>query len=200
MIDQLNFSKLNGLVPAIIQDATTRQVLMVGFMNREAVERTIRDNRVTFWSRTKQRFWQKGETSGNFLDVVSLQADCDNDSLLVLVHPHGPVCHTGTFTCFGESELSSARDVLMELESVIAGRKLSMPEGSYTTKLFKAGMPRIAQKVGEEGVEVALAGALQQKDRVAEESGDLLYHLLVLLQESGVSFYDVLRVLEARRK
>lgn len=200
MIDQLNFSKLNGLVPAIVQDARTKQVLMVGFMNREAAEKTLADKRVTFWSRTKQRLWQKGETSGNVLDVVSIHADCDNDSLLIYANPRGPVCHTGTYTCFGESEIAGVSDILVELESVIAERKQKMPEGSYTTKLFKEGMTRIAQKVGEEGVEVVIASLKQNDERLAEESADLLYHLMVLLQERGLSVRSVLNELQQRRK
>jgi phosphoribosyl-AMP cyclohydrolase / phosphoribosyl-ATP pyrophosphohydrolase len=200
VIDQLNFSKLNGLVPAIVQDARTKQVLMVGFMNREAVEKTLADKRVTFWSRTKQRLWQKGETSGNFLDVVSIHQDCDNDSLLIYAHPRGPVCHTGTYTCFGESEVSGISDILVELESVIAERKRTMPEGSYTTKLFTEGITRIAQKVGEEGVEVVIASLKQDDARLAEESADLLYHLLVLLRERDLSVRDVLNELQSRRK
>jgi len=200
VIDQLNFSKLNGLVPAIVQDARTKQVLMVGFMNREAAEKTLADKRVTFWSRTKQRLWQKGETSGNVLDVVSIHADCDNDSLLIYANPRGPVCHTGTYTCFGESEIAGVSDILVELESVIAERKQKMPEGSYTTKLFKEGMTRIAQKVGEEGVEVVIASLKQNDERLAEESADLLYHLMVLLQERGLSVRSVLNELQQRRK
>jgi phosphoribosyl-AMP cyclohydrolase / phosphoribosyl-ATP pyrophosphohydrolase len=200
VIDQLNFSKLNGLVPAIVQDARTKQVLMVGFMNREAVEKTLADKRVTFWSRTKQRLWQKGETSGNFLDVVSVHQDCDHDSLLIYAHPCGPVCHAGTYTCFGESEVSGISDILVELESVIAERKRTMPEGSYTTKLFTEGITRIAQKVGEEGVEVVIASLKQDDARLAEESADLLYHLLVLLRERDLSVRDVLNELQRRRK
>jgi phosphoribosyl-AMP cyclohydrolase / phosphoribosyl-ATP pyrophosphohydrolase len=200
VIDQLNFSKLNGLVPAIVQDARTKQVLMVGFMNREAAEKTLADKRVTFWSRTKQRLWQKGETSGNFLDVVSVHPDCDHDSLLIYANPRGPVCHTGTYTCFGESEISGVSDILVELESVIAERKRTMPENSYTTKLFNEGITRIAQKVGEEGVEVVIASLTQNDERLAEESADLLYHVMVLLQERGMSVRDVLNELQRRRK
>jgi phosphoribosyl-AMP cyclohydrolase / phosphoribosyl-ATP pyrophosphohydrolase len=200
VIDQLNFSKLNGLVPAIVQDARTMQVLMVGFMNREAVERTLADKRVTFWSRTKQRLWQKGETSGNFLAVVSLHPDCDHDSLLIYANPCGPVCHTGTYTCFGELEVSGMSDILVELESVIAERKRTMPKDSYTTKLFNEGITRIAQKVGEESVEVVIASLKQNDERLVEESADLVYHLLVLLRERGLSVRDVLNELQRRRK
>ena len=200
MIDQLNFEKLGGLVPAVIQDARTNQVLMVGFMNRDALEKTIADKKVTFWSRTKKRLWQKGETSGNFLEFVSMQMDCDNDSLLIKAIPHGPVCHTNQFTCFGEDETADAGSVLSRLEETIRSRKQTMPEGSYTSKLFKEGTPRIAQKVGEEGVEVALASVLGEKKRFTEESADLLYHLLVLLCQLDLTLTDVTKELQNRMK
>ena len=198
MIDTLNFKKLNGLIPAVIQDAQTNQVLMVGFMNREALEKTLSDKKVTFWSRTKQRLWQKGETSGNFLEFLSLSSDCDNDSLLIKAIPHGPVCHTNQFTCFGEDEITDIGSVLYHLEEIIRDRQRTMPEGSYTSKLFKEGTPRIAQKVGEEGVEVALAAVLGDTKRLTEESADLLYHLLVLLRQQGMTLKDI--VLELRRR
>lgn len=200
MIDKLNFKKLNGLVPAVIQDTRTNQVLMVGFMNREAIEKTISDKRVTFWSRTKKRLWQKGETSGNYLEYVSMQTDCDNDSLLIKAIPHGPVCHTNQFTCFGEDEMVDMGSVLCRLEEIIRGRKQMMPEGSYTSKLFKEGTPRIAQKVGEEGVEVALASVLGDKKRLTEESADLLFHLLVLLRQQDLALADVTKELRSRMK
>lgn len=200
MIDKLNFKKLNGLVPAVIQDTRTNQVLMVGFMNREAIEKTISDKRVTFWSRTKKRLWQKGETSGNYLEYVSMQTDCDNDSLLIKAIPHGPVCHTNQFTCFGEDEMVDMGSVLCRLEEIIRGRKQMMPEGSYTSKLFKEGTPRIAQKVGEEGVEVALASVLGDKKRLTEESADLLFHLLVLLRQQDLTLADVTKELQSRMK
>jgi phosphoribosyl-ATP pyrophosphohydrolase/phosphoribosyl-AMP cyclohydrolase len=200
VIDKLNFEKLSGLVPAIIQDARTKQVLMVGFMNREALEKTIADKKVTFWSRTKKRLWQKGETSGNFLEFVSLQSDCDNDSLLIKAIPHGPVCHTNQFTCFGEDETIDAGSVLSRLEETIRSRKQHMPEGSYTSQLFKEGTPRIAQKVGEEGVEVALASVLGDKKRFTAESADLLYHLLVLLCQLDLTLADVTKELQNRMK
>lgn len=200
MIDQLNFEKLGGLIPAVIQDARTNQVLMVGFMNREALEKTIADKKVTFWSRTKKRLWQKGETSGNVLEFVSLQTDCDSDSLLIKAIPHGPVCHANQFTCFGEDETMDAGSVLSRLEGTIRSRKQTMPEGSYTSKLFKEGTPRIAQKVGEEGVEVALASVLGEKKRFTEESADLLYHLLVLLCQLDLTLADVTKELHNRMK
>jgi phosphoribosyl-AMP cyclohydrolase / phosphoribosyl-ATP pyrophosphohydrolase len=199
-MDKLNFEKLGGLVPAVIQDARTNQVLMVGFMNQEALKKTLADNKVTFWSRTKKRLWQKGETSGNYLEYVSMQQDCDNDSLLVKAIPHGPVCHTNQFTCFGEDETTDVGNVLCRLEETIRSRKQTMPEGSYTSKLFKEGTPRIAQKVGEEGVEVALASVLGDKKRFTEESADLLFHLLVLLCQQNLALSDVAGELQKRMK
>jgi phosphoribosyl-ATP pyrophosphohydrolase/phosphoribosyl-AMP cyclohydrolase len=200
MIDKLNFEKLNGLVPAVVQDSRTNQVLMVGFMNREAVEKTLSDKKVTFWSRTRQRLWQKGETSGNYLEFVSASIDCDQDSLLVKAIPHGPVCHTNQFTCFGENETHDVGAILSKLEETIRQRQSDMPEGSYTTKLFKEGAPRIAQKVGEEGVEVALASVLGDKKKLTEEIADLLYHLLVLLRQQGMNLKDVAAELQRRMK
>ena len=199
-MDKLNFEKLGGLVPAVIQDVRTNQVLMVGFMNSEALEKTLADKKVTFWSRTKKRLWQKGETSGNYLEYVSMQTDCDNDSLLIKAIPHGPVCHTNRFTCFGEDETIDAGNVLRRLEETIRSRKQLMPEGSYTSILFKEGTPRIAQKVGEEGVEVALASVLGDKKRLTEESADLLYHLLVLLRQQDLTLDDVTKELQSRMK
>jgi phosphoribosyl-ATP pyrophosphohydrolase/phosphoribosyl-AMP cyclohydrolase len=199
-MDKLNFEKLGGLVPAVIQDVRTNQVLMVGFMNSEALEKTLADKKVTFWSRTKKRLWQKGETSGNYLEYISMQTDCDNDSLLIKAIPHGPVCHTNRFTCFGEDETIDVGNVLRRLEETIRSRKQLMPEGSYTSILFKEGTPRIAQKVGEEGVEVALASVLGDKKRLTEESADLLYHLLVLLRQQDLTLDDVTKELQSRMK
>lgn len=197
MIDfsKLNFSKLNGLIPAVIQDAATRQVLMIGFMNHEALEKTIKDGKVTFWSRSKQRFWQKGETSGNTLELISLRPDCDGDALLVQVHPTGPTCHTGTSSCFGE-ELSGP--VLQELERIIQHRKSHMPANSYTAKLFAGGTPAISQKIGEEASEVIVAAMQADDVALKEESADLLYHFLVLLADRGLKLDDVLDALKAR--
>jgi phosphoribosyl-ATP pyrophosphohydrolase/phosphoribosyl-AMP cyclohydrolase len=199
-MDNLNFDKLGGLVPAVIQDARTDQVLMVGFMNREALDKTIADKKVTFWSRTKKRLWQKGETSGNFLEFVSSQTDCDNDSLLIKALPHGPVCHTNQFTCFGEEEKMDAGSVLSKLENIIGERKKAMPEGSYTSRLFKEGTPRIAQKIGEEGVETAIAAVLGDKKRLTEELADLLFHVLVLLRQQEMKLNDVTEELRSRMK
>jgi phosphoribosyl-ATP pyrophosphohydrolase/phosphoribosyl-AMP cyclohydrolase len=198
MIDKLNFAKLNGLIPAIIQDTTTRQVLMVGFMNREAFEKTIKDRRVTFWSRTKGRLWRKGETSGNTLEVSSMQIDCDGDALLVHAIPAGPVCHTGTYTCFGEEKSGGADAVLEGLEEIIRERRQVMSDESYTAKLFRKGTPRIAQKVGEEAVETVVAAMQRDRNALKEEAADLLYHLLVLLKDQDVSLSEVTAVLKNR--
>jgi phosphoribosyl-ATP pyrophosphohydrolase/phosphoribosyl-AMP cyclohydrolase len=198
MIDKLNFTKMNGLIPAIIQDTSTHQVLMAGFMNREAVERTIQERRVTLWSRTKGRLWQKGETSGNTLQVSSIQTDCDGDALLVRATPTGPVCHTGSYTCFAETKALAAESVLEGLEAVIHERRKQMPAESYTSKLFAQGTPRIAQKVGEEAVEIVIAALQHNQDSLKEEAADLLYHLLVLLQDQGLSLSDVTAVLKGR--
>jgi phosphoribosyl-ATP pyrophosphohydrolase/phosphoribosyl-AMP cyclohydrolase len=198
MIDKLNFDKMNGLIPAIIQDATTRQVLMLGYMNKEALTKTLEEHRVTFWSRSKNRFWQKGETSGNVLEVVSLKADCDGDALLVFAHPTGPVCHTGVHTCFGEEKADETSSVFGRLENTIRERQQHQPEGSYTAKLFQQGTGRIAQKVGEEAIETVVAALQQDREALKEESADLLYHLIVLLEERGVGLSDVAGVLKKR--
>jgi len=198
MIDKLNFEKMNGLIPAIIQDATTRQVLMIGYMNKEALAKTLEERRVTFWSRTKERLWQKGETSGYVLEVASMKADCDGDALLVHVHPTGPVCHTGVHTCFGEEDADEASSVFGRLENTIRDRRQHRPEGSYTAKLFQQGTGRIAQKVGEEAIETVVAALQQDREALKEESADLLYHLIVLLEDRGVSLADVAGILKRR--
>jgi phosphoribosyl-ATP pyrophosphohydrolase/phosphoribosyl-AMP cyclohydrolase len=198
MIDKLNFAKLNGLIPAIVQDTVTRQVLMVGFMNREAIERTLRDRRVTFWSRTKGRLWQKGETSGNYLEVSSVQIDCDADALLIRAIPAGPVCHTGSYTCFNEAKATGAEAVLEGLENIIEERRQQKSAESYTARLFQQGTPRIAQKVGEEAVETVVAALQSDQTSLKEEAADLLYHLLVLLQDRGLKLADVSAVLKKR--
>ena len=200
IIDKLNFSKLGGLIPAVIQDANTQQVLMVGFMNRDAVEKTLAERKTIFWSRTKQRLWQKGETSGNTLEVVSVETDCDSDALLVKAIPRGPVCHTGTYTCFGEQPSKSSSDVFGQLEEVIRSRQEQKPEQSYTAKLFQAGTSRIAQKVGEEAVEVVVAAMQNDVTALKAESADLLYHLIVLLREKELSLNDVAGELRGRMK
>ena len=191
---QLDWSKGEGLLPAIVQHADTGVVLMLGFMNYEALSHTLESRRVTFFSRTKQRLWTKGETSGHWLDLVNISADCDADTLLVLARPAGPVCHTGAATCFPDS----ARPFLATLDALVERRARERPEGSYTTKLFDAGVRRIAQKVGEEGVETALAAVVQDDDALLDESADLVYHLLVLLRARGLGLDRLLERLTKR--
>lgn len=187
-IDTLAWEKMNFLLPAVVQDAYDGRVLMMAYMNREALEKTIKTGKVTFWSRSREALWIKGETSGNFLDLVQVIADCDNDSLLILARPHGPVCHLNTPTCFDceDKEIPSLQ-FLSELERLIRQREQERPPGSYTTELFESGVKRIAQKVGEEAVETALAATSGDKEELLDESADLLYHLLVLLHSQGVS-------------
>lgn len=198
MTDALNFSKLNGLVPAIVQDHETAQVLMVGFMNRDAVDQTRREGTVIFWSRTKQRLWKKGETSGNTLQVVSMSVDCDGDALLIRAIPSGPVCHTGTFTCFGEDRIAVTQSIFDRLEATVRERQQQLPEQSYTATLLRQGTAKIAQKVGEEAVEVVVAAMQQDPKTIKEESADLLYHLIVLLRERGLGLNDVSETLRER--
>lgn len=201
-IEQLDWRKGDGLLPAIVQDVRSGQVLMLGFMNVEALRQTLVTRQVTFFSRTKNRLWTKGETSGNVLDVVAVAADCDNDSLLVTATPHGPTCHNGTQSCFGDEIGPEATPLafLDRLESVLAQRIADRPEGSYTARLWAEGTTRIAQKVGEEGVEVALAAATQADDRLVSESADLLYHLTLLLKNRGLSLASVVGELEKRHR
>ena len=194
---EIDFEKMNGLVPAIVQDADTKNVLMLGYMNREAFERTQSSGKVTFFSRSRQQLWTKGETSGNFLIVKDLLIDCDNDTLLIKATPAGPVCHTGTATCF---EQTNRRDILAELERVIRDRRDNPSDASYTSKLFADGINKIAQKVGEESVELIIEAITNNRDRTKEESADLLYHFLVLLAAVDIPFDDVTEVLKARRK
>ncbi|WP_262483202.1 bifunctional phosphoribosyl-AMP cyclohydrolase/phosphoribosyl-ATP diphosphatase HisIE [Bacteroides ilei] len=194
---EIDFDKMNGLVPAIIQDSYTQKVLMLGFMNKEAYEKTVETQKVTFYSRTKQRLWTKGEQSGNFLHVVSIQNDCDNDTLLIKVHPDGPVCHTGTDTCWGEK---NEQDImfLKELQDFIDKRHQEMPEKSYTTSLFKSGVNKMAQKVGEEAVETVIEACNGTDERLIYEGADLLYHLIVLLTSKGYRIEDLARELKER--
>ena len=193
----LDFDKMNGLVPAIIQDADTAKVLMLGFMNREAYDKTVEIGKVTFFSRTKNRLWTKGEESGNFLQVISIKADCDNDTLLIKAVPAGPVCHTGTDTCWGEE---NKQDImfLKELQDFIDKRHEEMPEGSYTTSLFQSGVNKMAQKVGEEAVETVIEACNGTDERLIYESSDLLYHLIVLLTSKGYRIEDLARELKER--
>lgn len=193
----IDFDKMDGLVPAIIQDADTAKVLMLGFMNREAYDKTMETGKVTFYSRTCNRLWTKGEESGNFLHVVSVKADCDRDTLLIQVHPVGPVCHTGTDTCWGEKNEQPVM-FLKELQDFINVRHTEMPEGSYTTSLFRSGVNKMAQKVGEEAVETVIEACNGTDDRLIYESADLLYHLIVLLTSKGYSIEDIARELKER--
>jgi phosphoribosyl-ATP pyrophosphohydrolase/phosphoribosyl-AMP cyclohydrolase len=186
-------------VPAIIQDAETAKVLMLGYMNQEAYDKTIKTGLVTFYSRTRQRLWTKGEESGNFLDVVSIKEDCDQDTLLIQVHPRGPVCHTGTDTCWGEVN-SEPVMFLKELQQFIQKRHEEMPEGSYTTSLFQSGINKMAQKVGEEAVETIIEATNGTNERLIYEGSDLLYHLIVMLTAKGLSIEDLARELEERHK
>jgi phosphoribosyl-ATP pyrophosphohydrolase/phosphoribosyl-AMP cyclohydrolase len=194
----IDFEKMGGLVPAIIQDADTRQVLMLGFMNEEAYEKTLETGHVTFWSRTRQTLWTKGETSGHFLNLVDMKIDCDQDTLLVRVHPIGPTCHTGTDTCWAEDNTPNPLLFLGELQSFIDRRKEEMPEGSYTTSLFNKGINKIAQKVGEEALETVIEATNGTKEHLVYEASDLLYHLLVMLTEKGLRIEDVAAELQQR--
>ncbi len=194
----LDFDKLNGLIPAVVQDAKTMVVLMVGFMNAEAVEKTLELGKVTFFSRSKNRLWTKGEESGNFLNLVSILQDCDEDTLLIKANPVGPVCHTGTDTCFDEVNSENDIEFLSYLQSFIDKRKQEMPEGSYTTSLFKKGTRTITQKVGEEAVETIIGAMANDDENFIYEAGDLMYHLIVLLSHKGFRIEDVVRELKKR--
>ena len=194
----IDFDKLGGLVPAIIQDATTKNVLMLGFMNKEAYHKTIETGKVTFWSRTRNCLWTKGGTSGNFLNLVSIQNDCDNDTLLVKVNPIGPTCHTGTDTCWGETNDANPLLFLTELQDFIEKRHLEMPEGSYTTKLFKDGVNKMAQKVGEEALETVIEATNGTSDKLIYEASDMMYHLIVLLTSKGLRIEDIAQELYKR--
>jgi phosphoribosyl-ATP pyrophosphohydrolase/phosphoribosyl-AMP cyclohydrolase len=202
-LDRLDWGKSDGLLPAIVQDADDGAVLMLGYMSREALAATQSSGRVTFWSRSKRRLWTKGETSGNHLEVQAVAADCDGDTLLILARPSGPACHLGTRTCFGESPPRAAAQSLGFLDSlqrVIAERIANPPPGSYTAKLLAEGPRRVAQKVGEEGVELALAAVAQSDAEVIGETADLLYHVLVLLQSRHLPLAAVVEELEARHR
>ncbi len=202
-IDALAWAKQDGLLPAIVQDADTHRVLMLGYMSREALAKTLELRQVTFFSRSKQRLWTKGESSGHVLALVGLEVDCDNDTLLVQARPQGPTCHLGTASCFpsapGHDSGNESVNVLAELDALIRLREADRPPGSYTTKLFDSGIKRIAQKVGEEGLETALAAVVEDDESLLGEAADLVYHLLVLLRMRGLSLADVERVLATRR-
>jgi phosphoribosyl-ATP pyrophosphohydrolase/phosphoribosyl-AMP cyclohydrolase len=195
MTQQLNYSKLNGLIPAIIQDYNTREVLMLGFMNQEAYDKTIKEQLVTFYSRIRKTLWTKGETSGNYLKVLEIIPDCDQDTVLILTEPTGTVCHTGNKTCFNiQEEIFD----LNYLQKLIEQRKVDMPKNSYTTMLFEKGINKIAQKVGEEAVELIIEAKDNNKDLFLNEAADLIYHLLVLLSAKGYILKDVVNVLQNR--
>ncbi|KXJ60134.1 MAG: bifunctional phosphoribosyl-AMP cyclohydrolase/phosphoribosyl-ATP diphosphatase [Alteromonas sp. Nap_26] len=197
--NELAWDKMDNLLPAIVQDALSGKVLMQGYMDQDALAKTLETGKVTFFSRSKQRLWTKGETSGNTLDLVSVACDCDQDSLLVLANPNGPTCHTGVESCWFEGN-TPAFTFLADLERVLAARKDADPKSSYTASLYNKGIKRIAQKVGEEGVETALAATVHDKEELKNEAADLLYHLTVLLQASDMSLNDALDVLRERHK
>lgn len=194
----LDFKKGGGLLPAVIQDAKTHKVLMLGYMNEEALETTVAEGKVTFFSRSKQRLWTKGETSGNFLKVVSIAEDCDNDTLLIKATPVGPVCHTGADTCF--EEINQSDNFLLHLEKVIQDRKNNPTEKSYTTSLFQKGINKVAQKVGEEAVELVIEAKDDNEELFLGEAADLMYHYLVLLAAKNYELEDVLKVLRQRHQ
>lgn len=194
----IDFEKCGGLVPAIIQDADTKTVLMLGYMNQEAYEKTLSTGLVTFYSRSRQCLWTKGETSNNFLHLVDIKVDCDNDTLLVKVHPDGPTCHKGTDTCWGEENEASPLLFLSELSNFIEKRHQEMPEGSYTTSLFRDGLNRMAQKVGEEALELVIEATNGNNERLVYEGSDMLYHLIVLLTHKGLRIEDMAAELRER--
>lgn len=198
-INKLDFDKLNGLLPAVIQDNTTQNVLMIGFMNKEALSITIETKKVTFFSRTRNKLWTKGETSGNYLNLISISSDCDNDSLLIKVNPIGNVCHNDTYSCFNENK-NNVYEFLPYLFEFIKERKNTMPANSYTSKLFNSGLDRIIQKVGEEAIETVIAAKNKDKDNLLNEVSDLVYHLFVLFVELGIDFKDVNELLKNRHK
>ncbi|MCR4582109.1 MAG: bifunctional phosphoribosyl-AMP cyclohydrolase/phosphoribosyl-ATP diphosphatase HisIE [Prevotella sp.] len=195
---KIDFEKCGGLVPAIIQDARTNNVLMLGYMNQEAVDKTVQTKKVTFWSRSRQCLWTKGETSGNFLNLVSIKVDCDNDTLLVRALPDGPTCHKGTDTCWGEDNEVNPLLFLTELQDFINHRHEEMPEGSYTTSLFKDGVNRMAQKLGEEALEAVIEATNGSNEKFVYEASDMIYHLIVLLTSKGLRIEDIAAELAKR--
>ncbi|BET96325.1 bifunctional phosphoribosyl-AMP cyclohydrolase/phosphoribosyl-ATP diphosphatase HisIE [Xenorhabdus taiwanensis] len=195
-IEKLDWQKVDNLIPVIVQHATSGTVLMMGYMNQEALNVTLNSGKVTFFSRTKQRLWTKGESSGHFLNLVDIYPDCDNDTLLALVDPIGPTCHTGSESCFAPAQTEWG--FLYELEQLLASRKNASPDSSYTARLYASGTKRIAQKVGEEGVETALAATVNDREELTNEAADLLYHLLVLLQDQKLDLSSIIRQLRQR--
>ncbi len=195
---EIDFEKMGGLVPAIIQDAKTKTVLMLGYMNKEAYDKTTKTGKVTFFSRSRQCLWTKGETSGNFLELVDIMVDCDNDTLLVKVNPTGPTCHKGTDTCWGEKNEANPLLFLTFLQDFINTRHEEMPEGSYTTSLFKDGINRMAQKVGEEALEAVIEACNGTNGRLIYEGADMIYHLIVLLTSKGLRIEDLAKELQVR--
>ena len=194
--NQLDWEKTDGMLPVVVQHAISGEVLMLGYMNQDALQATEKSGKVTFFSRTKQRLWTKGESSGHFLNVVSITPDCDNDTLLILVNPIGPTCHLGTSSCF--SPAASDWTFLYQLEQLLAERKHADPDSSYTARLYASGTKRIAQKVGEEGLEAALAATVHDREELTNEAADLMYHLLVLLQDQDLDLATIINRLKAR--
>ncbi|MBN3080134.1 bifunctional phosphoribosyl-AMP cyclohydrolase/phosphoribosyl-ATP diphosphatase HisIE [Pectobacterium jejuense] len=194
--NQLDWEKTDGMLPVVVQHAVSGEVLMLGYMNQDALQATEASGKVTFFSRTKQRLWTKGESSGHFLNVVSITPDCDNDTLLILVNPIGPTCHLGTSSCF--SPAASDWTFLYQLEQLLAERKHADPDSSYTARLYASGTKRIAQKVGEEGLEAALAATVHDREELTNEAADLMYHLLVLLQDQDLDLATIINRLKAR--
>ncbi|MCU1798057.1 bifunctional phosphoribosyl-AMP cyclohydrolase/phosphoribosyl-ATP diphosphatase HisIE [Pectobacterium polaris] len=194
--NQLDWEKTDGMLPVVVQHAVSGEVLMLGYMNQDALQATEESGKVTFFSRTKQRLWTKGESSGHFLNVVSITPDCDNDTLLILVNPIGPTCHLGTSSCF--SPAASDWTFLYQLEQLLAERKHADPDSSYTARLYASGTKRIAQKVGEEGLEAALAATVHDREELTNEAADLMYHLLVLLQDQDLDLATIINRLKDR--
>ncbi len=196
----LDWQKMDDLIPAIIQDHSTKKVLMLGYMNKESLNKTVETGKVTFYSRSKKRLWTKGETSGHFLEVTDIASDCDQDALVIEAMPHGPTCHLGSQSCFGDEMKPGDMSFLVHLEKVIEDRLVNAPEGSYTAKLLAKGTHKVAQKVGEEGVEVALAGAAEGREELINESADLIFHLIVLLRHRAVGLEEVISCLQSRHR
>lgn len=196
-IEQLDFEKVNGLMPAIIQDSASNEVLMLGYMNKEALNKSLESNKVTFYSRTKNRLWTKGETSSNYLNIVELKTDCDNDTILIKVSPEGPTCHKGTNSCFGESD---EKGFLYKLEKIISDKIDRNDDNSYTNSLYKRGINKVAQKVGEEAVELVIEAKDDKIDLFKNEAADLIYHFLILLKAKDVSFSEIETILLERNK